>query len=180
MLGLSRAHARARGVLHAASPLIRASLRDGDGDTYTVPQVGTVCSGAALPPDYSTVPDGEDCDDTNPTVHVNTALFADTDGDGVGSGSAQTVCIGASAPAGHSLTGTDCDPNDPSKWQLLAFHFGSAPWARCSSWRSRTARATSITLVQKTPRIVSPAPSRDAVGVIPTPPVRFAARGAKK
>jgi hypothetical protein len=103
--------------------LLPYTFRDGDGDTYTIPQSGTVCSGSTLPPGYSNVANGDDCDDTNPNVFVLAPVYVDVDGDGVGAGASQTMCIGTSAPPGDSLTGTDCAPADPTEWQLLPFEY---------------------------------------------------------
>jgi hypothetical protein len=99
------------------------AYRDVDGDTFTVTQAGTICSGQTLPQGYASTTSGEDCDDTNANVYRLESLYADADGDGVGEGRRQTVCIGASASPGYSSTGTDCDPSDPMKWQLLAYQY---------------------------------------------------------
>ena len=106
--------------------LLPYSYRDADGDTYTVAQSGTVCSGAVLPSGYADSATGSDCDDANPAIFTLATLFPDTDDDGVGAGTGQPTCIGATPPSDTSLTGTDCAPSDPAAWQLLAYSYVDA------------------------------------------------------
>ncbi len=106
--------------------LLPYSFVDGDGDTYTIVQSGTVCAGATLPAGYASFGNGNDCDDTNPSAFTLASVFADADGDGVGAGTPSTMCIGANAPTGDALTGTDCAPSDSTAWQELPFTYRDA------------------------------------------------------
>ncbi len=66
--------------------LLAYAYRDADGDSYTVSQSGSICSGATLPAGYANAANGADCDDTNPSIYVLASVYADADGDGVGAG----------------------------------------------------------------------------------------------
>jgi hypothetical protein len=96
------------------------TYRDADGDGYTVVQPGQVCIGATVPAGYPSTPRGDDCDDSNPAVWSPRYGYPDADGDGAGAGAAQAFCATA-LPAGFSASGTDCAPDDPSRWQTLAY-----------------------------------------------------------
>src|SRR2546425_339618 len=67
--------------------------RDADGDGHTVATAGTLCAGVVLPPGYPSAPNGNDCNDADPSVFDARTLFADTDGDGVGAGAALSMCV---------------------------------------------------------------------------------------
>ncbi|MCP3104378.1 hypothetical protein LZ198_36495 [Myxococcus sp. K15C18031901] len=95
--------------------------RDVDGDGHTTPSSGRWCSGATLPPGFLVNPSGDDCDDHDATVQKRWAVFVDTDGDGVGAGGQRSLCATTTLPQGHALTGTDCAPTDPLRWQVLAY-----------------------------------------------------------
>jgi hypothetical protein len=100
------------------------SFRDAGGDGAAIAQVGTVCSGAALPPSYlDAAPQGRplDCDDANPAVSVALTSFADVDGDGFGAGPSQIACTAGSPPPGFATTGTDCDDNNNAVWASLMY-----------------------------------------------------------
>ncbi|CAM3412166.1 hypothetical protein FLLO111716_08870 [Flavobacterium longum] len=80
---------------------------DSDNDLYGDPSESqTSCTGA--PSGYVT--DNTDCDDGNAAIYQSALLFVDADNDGYDAGQ-QTVCYGATIPAGYRLTtnGTDCD-----------------------------------------------------------------------
>jgi hypothetical protein len=99
-------------------------FRDADGDGAVVSEVGIVCSGATLPPTYfASVPPSQpfDCDDSNASVSIALTVFADLDHDGVGAGSGQPACTNGSAPAGFSISSTDCDDSDGSVWMSLLY-----------------------------------------------------------
>ena len=84
--------------------------------------MGQVCSGANLPPGYLEVWVGPaDCDDADANRFVSWGVFADTDGDEVGAGPQLTLCAGEQLPAGHSLEGDDCAPEDKELWQQQAY-----------------------------------------------------------
>ena len=100
--------------------LFSYAYRDADGDGYTVAESGQLCIGATVPTGYGNAPRGNDCDDSNPAVWSPRYGYADADGDGVGAGAAQAFCATA-LPAGFSATGTDCAPDDPSRWQTLSY-----------------------------------------------------------
>jgi len=101
-------------------------FRDADGDGRTVAQAGAICSGASLPPGYSQVPNEPDCDDTDPAVFSTVTGFADIDGDGVGDGIATSFCTSGGLPAGYAAGDGDCAPDDPARWQLLAYRYRDA------------------------------------------------------
>ncbi|RKG61717.1 hypothetical protein D7V80_33400 [Corallococcus sp. CA054B] len=98
--------------------------RDADGDTYTVAQSGTVCSGTALPAGHASQPlSGEDCDDSNAAVFRSLAAYPDTDGDGVGAGAPTVLCTNGQVPSPWSDRDTDCAEEDAARWQkLTALH----------------------------------------------------------
>jgi hypothetical protein len=97
------------------------AYRDQDLDGITVAETGSVCAGASLPSGYLASGSGDDCADLDDTRWWLAPLFADGDGDGVGAGNATVTCIGATAPAGQSLTGTDCAASDALAWRLLPY-----------------------------------------------------------
>jgi hypothetical protein len=100
--------------------------RDGDGDGATVPEAGQVCSGESLPPGYLTLASGHDCDDTQASRQREWLLFPDTDADGVGAGSRETLCAGTTRPGGYVESGTDCAPDDSTRWQGLTYQYRDA------------------------------------------------------
>jgi hypothetical protein len=97
--------------------------RDADGDGFFAAQAGTLCVGAAPPAGYlaSAPATPPDCDDANPAVHASVTAYADADGDGVGAGAPVAFCTDGAVPPGYSAQGTDCAPDDPSRWQTLAY-----------------------------------------------------------
>lgn len=101
-------------------------LRDADGDGAIVGEPQTVCVGRELTGYVYTGSNGVDCDDANPQVYRAVTLHPDVDGDGLGAGPAETLCVGARTPAGYVTPGTDCAPEDASRWQLLASSYRDA------------------------------------------------------
>jgi hypothetical protein len=97
------------------------AFRDADRDGRTVASPGTLCIGTAPPAGYATARFGDDCDDANPLVWVTVVGYADADGDGVGAGAGVAACTDGAIPAGQVATGTDCAPEDGSRWQLLPY-----------------------------------------------------------
>ncbi|QRN96548.1 hypothetical protein JRI60_47395 [Archangium violaceum] len=97
--------------------------RDTDLDGFTVPSPGQVCSGTALPPGYATSARGEDCDDSNTSIHQSLQGWPDTDGDGVGAGTAKTLCTDGSLPPSWSPVGTDCAPDEADRWKRLGYTY---------------------------------------------------------
>ncbi len=97
--------------------------RDADGDGQTVPSSGALCAGASLPTGYYVTAQGHNCDDADPSVYVALTAYVDADGDQVGSGPGLPFCTAGAPPAGHSLAGGDCAPDDATLWQELAYHF---------------------------------------------------------
>ncbi|MGK4568336.1 MopE-related protein [Flavobacterium sp. 3HN19-14] len=92
---------------------------DADGDGFGNSAVSQqACS---TPTGYVT--NNTDCDDTNVNIYQSGSLYVDNDGDHYSNSSA-TVCYGATAPVGYSLTnlGTDCNDNDPTAHQLYTFY----------------------------------------------------------
>jgi hypothetical protein len=96
--------------------------RDADNDGYTVTQAGTLCAGASLPAGYPSAPNGDDCNDADPSVFAARTLYADGDGDGVGAGPALAMCVGQSI-SGYSDRGDDCAEGDKTSWQLLPYSY---------------------------------------------------------
>jgi hypothetical protein len=95
---------------------------DSDGDGYSHAQLGTLCAGAALPAGHSNeLGKGYDCDDTDATRFANVGGFPDTDGDGVGAGAFTWLCTDGRLPADYSTAWPDCAPDDPTRWQMLAY-----------------------------------------------------------
>ncbi|HET9598336.1 MAG TPA: hypothetical protein VFP65_22300 [Anaeromyxobacteraceae bacterium] len=101
--------------------LLPYAFRDRDADGFTVPETGTVCSGATLPPGYLDVPSGLDCDDFDPGRFASIIGYLDGDGDGVGDGAPVTLCTAGALPAPYVASGGDCAPFDASRWQLLPY-----------------------------------------------------------
>ncbi len=100
------------------------SFRDVDVDGAVVPEAGSVCSGAALPPTYLTsAPAGQpfDCNDRNETVSIPLTIFVDADRDGFGTGAGQQACTNGTPPQGFATNGTDCDDGDPAVWMSLVY-----------------------------------------------------------
>lgn len=106
-------HERWRGLTY--------QYRDADDDGFTVEAGGSLCAGEALPPGYRNSPQGNDCNDEDPTVHQGLQLYADADGDMVGAGDAMVFCTDGSLPAGYSRSGSDCAPDDSSRWEVLTY-----------------------------------------------------------
>ncbi len=98
--------------------MLSYSYRDADGDGWTVSQSGQVCSGAQLPAGYSSSSGkGSDCNDADPALYSLLYGYADADGDGVGAGDSHSFCTAGALPAGYVATGTDCAPDDPTRWR---------------------------------------------------------------
>lgn len=95
--------------------------RDADGDGYTVPQSGELCTGAALPPDYQVFEQRRDCDDTSAARHTLVQSWSDEDGDGVGAGEPESLCTNGQVPAPGSALGTDCADDDATRWRQHAY-----------------------------------------------------------
>lgn len=87
---------------------------DADGDGFTVPATGEVCTDGTLPPPYRAAAHGLDCDDADPLVAHVAVLYPDQDGDGVGAPPRQILCIGAQPPAGLVRRGYDEAAADPA------------------------------------------------------------------
>lgn len=101
-------------------------FRDADGDGATVGGAVTVCVGAELTGYTSRASAVEDCDDTRPQVFRAVTLYRDRDGDGLGAGDAETLCVDERNPTGYAATGTDCAPEDASRWRLLPYSLRDA------------------------------------------------------
>ncbi len=106
--------------------MLAYAYRDQDNDSFTVPESGELCVGTALPPGYRTGARGHDCNDLVATVYQLVSLYPDSDGDGVGVGASEAVCMGSTRPEGYSSTGTDCAPEDGSRWQTLGYTYRDA------------------------------------------------------
>jgi hypothetical protein len=86
---------------------------DADGDGFTVPASGQLCTDGVLPPPYQAAEHGLDCDDGDPAVDHLVVRYPDQDGDGVGTTPRQLLCIGAAPPQGFASGGYDDDDGDP-------------------------------------------------------------------
>ncbi|RKH39730.1 hypothetical protein [Corallococcus sicarius] len=106
--------------------LLAYASRDVDGDVFLAPETGQVCSGFWLPVGYSDKVLNQDCDDRDASRFRVWNVHADTDGDGVGAGPVAAVCGAWGVPAGHSVTDTDCEAGDASRWRLLSYAFRDA------------------------------------------------------
>lgn len=86
---------------------------DADGDGYGAGNPVSLCYGNATPAGYST--NNTDCNDIDNMVWRSAPIYIDADGDGYDAGQT-TLCYGATAPTGYSLTtnGTDCNDADAS------------------------------------------------------------------
>ena len=108
--------------------------RDKDLDNHIVQltQSAYVCSGTILPSTYLATHVGKwvgDCDDdpvTGLDTHRSVRLFTDQDGDLFGTGEGQQICIGENLPENFSYSATDCNDNDKSIYQELAFNYRDA------------------------------------------------------
>jgi hypothetical protein len=105
----------------AAWQTLAYGYRDADGDGFNVPSPGALCAGTGLPSGYSTSPQGNDCNDANPAIYAQLTGHDDGDGDGVGAGPPLSFCTAGALPAGHVSSGTDCAPDDATRWQTLAY-----------------------------------------------------------
>jgi hypothetical protein len=103
--------------------LLPYQFRDFDGDTYTVAEASTLCSGDSLPKGYLTSAKGNDCNDRDPKVWASIIAYPDTDNDHVGAGPGNSFCTDGTAPPGMSLLDSDCAPDDGNRWQLLPYQF---------------------------------------------------------
>lgn len=119
--GYSRGDADCAPTDRGAWQVLTYSHRDADGDGATVPATGGVCTGVTLPPGYFTAANGHDCAPDDASMWRTVHLFADTDGDRVGAGASTAACIGAAAPVGTSLVGTDCNAVDAARWAMLPY-----------------------------------------------------------
>ncbi|AGC48251.1 hypothetical protein MYSTI_06979 [Myxococcus stipitatus DSM 14675] len=105
----------------SAWKMLTYAHRDADGDNFTVPQTGELCTGGTLPQGYFASARNPDCDDSNTQLHTLLTSWADADGDGVGAGEAAQVCTNGQVPPPLSAVGTDCAANDATAWQQLAY-----------------------------------------------------------
>jgi hypothetical protein len=111
---------------------------DTDGDGFGAGSlVSGLCavSSSAPPSGYSV--NNTDCSPSDNTQWQSASFYTDADGDAYYVGSAQTLCYGATLPAGYVLTsqglGTDCDDSNASIWRMGNFYIdadGDAPRPR--------------------------------------------------
>jgi hypothetical protein len=103
--------------------------RDADSDGHWANSAGQVCSGAAVPPTYSsgTAPAGDiDCDDTSSSHwRLLPHTSRDADGDGFSIASTGEACSGTSLRVGYGTTApvaefVDCDDADREDWRFMA------------------------------------------------------------
>jgi hypothetical protein len=90
------------------------SFVDRDGDGVTIPETGTLCAGAALPPPYYATAQGNDCNDASPGLTQWEIAYPDKDGDGNGALPLEILCEGSTFPAGYSRYGDDEDDTKAS------------------------------------------------------------------
>lgn len=101
-------------------------FRDADGDGATVGAAQTACVGAELTGYVSKASASEDCDDTRPQVFRAVTLYRDVDGDGFGAELPEALCVDERNPTGYVATGTDCAPEEASRWRLLPYSLRDA------------------------------------------------------
>jgi hypothetical protein len=96
---------------------------DADGDTFGAGSLVSVCAVDANTPPVNYSLNNTDCLDSNALVYQSASLYNDIDGDGYNNG-LQTVCYGATIPAGFSATtlGSDCNDNDATKHDSFDFY----------------------------------------------------------
>jgi hypothetical protein len=97
------------------------AYRDADGDGFTVPSSGEVCTGASLPPGYSNQPQGLDCDDQDTARFTVATVWVDSDRDGYGEGESLRRCSGHGTEPGYAFEGNDCAPSDAWRWQWRSY-----------------------------------------------------------
>ncbi|MFM7186907.1 MAG: MopE-related protein, partial [Armatimonadota bacterium] len=92
---------------------------DADGDSYRLNTPFAVCYGNSAPTGYILASNalGIDCNDADALLYDEVILYVDADGDGY-SPEQDFVCVGATTPAGYSVTtlGYDYCDNDPLAW----------------------------------------------------------------
>lgn len=88
---------------------------DTDNDGYGSGNLVTACAVNASTPPVGYSANNTDCAPSNGLAWRTGILYVDADGDHYDSGT-QSVCYGATAPNGYSLTtnGTDCNDNNPA------------------------------------------------------------------
>jgi gliding motility-associated-like protein len=96
---------------------------DVDGDGFGAGGSVLVCAVNATTPPAGYSKNNTDCAPADNTKYQSTALYIDVDVDGYDNG-LETVCYGASVPAGYSLItkGADCDDTDSTKYQSAALY----------------------------------------------------------
>jgi hypothetical protein len=115
---------------------------DADGDGFTVPASGQLCTDGVLPPPFRATGNGNDCDDAEPALTHFAVLYPDGDGDGVGAPPRQVLCLGASTPDGVVPGGYDEDDTDPSVIETEDFD-DLLELIPLGDWRHRTRSKTS-------------------------------------
>jgi hypothetical protein len=89
---------------------------DSDGDGFTVPASGQLCTNGTLPPPFQATANGNDCDDGDVSRWVVVTYHGiDADGDGVTVPASGQLCTNGTFPPPFRATenGNDCNDNDP-------------------------------------------------------------------
>jgi hypothetical protein len=89
---------------------------DADGDGFTVPASGEVCTDGTLPPPYHDAEQGLDCDDADPALaHPVPYAAIDADGDGATVPASGAICAAMLPPPYRAAAqGLDCNDADPA------------------------------------------------------------------
>jgi hypothetical protein len=98
---------------------------DADGDGFTVPASGQICTDGTLPPPYRAAENGLDCDDTDATVdQLLPYAGIDGDGDGFTVPASGEVCTDGTLPPPYrpAENGLDCDDADPTVDRLVVLY----------------------------------------------------------
>ena len=98
---------------------------DADGDGYGSGVLVNTCAANATTPPAGYSLNTTDCDDANVAVYRTVRIYADADGDQYTTTSFGTLeCIGATVPAGYTLTslGVDCNDNDAAVFRTMTLY----------------------------------------------------------
>jgi hypothetical protein len=101
---------------------------DFDGDSFTVPAMGTQCTAGTLLPPFVAVPHGNDCNDSNAAVWAELTYRAvDRDHDGFTVPETGMQCTNGTLPPPFFDTahGNDCNDDDPALFRFaVLYHDG--------------------------------------------------------
>ncbi len=125
---------------------------DTDGDGYSV-NGSSVSSCVSPGASYVLTTSGNDCDDADNSIWRTGNFYTDADGDNYTVGAVQTLCYGASTPAGYSASslGSDCDESNTFLFtNCSSFVWTGASngdWNNASNWSSNVVPTAGIDVV---------------------------------